>query len=454
MAEEAPGPTAEGEVPFFLQGNFLPVHDELTVADLPLEGALPPELRGLYVRNGSNPPSGSLGHFFLGEGMLHGVRLEEGRAAWYRNRYVKTPHITNPDGATRQREDGSIDRSVSLANTHIIAHAGKLLALEEGSFPYVVDRELETVGFDDYGGKLRSAMSAHSKVCPVTGELLSFGYSSVAPHLTYLRISPEGRLVQSEEIAVTGATMMHDFAITERHVVFFDLPVVFDPSMTGMGTMPYHWSDDYPARLGVMPRLGSNADVQWFEVEPCYIFHHVNAYDDGDEVVIDACRSTNTWRRADDPGDEPTLTLRRFRLDRRTGRASEEMLDERSVEFPRVADAMIGQPHRYAYLLEMGEDDGAPSMAGLLKRDFQTGASVSHAFGGGCNAGEPVFVAAAGSDPTGDDGWVLTFVHDESSEQTELVVLDASRFDAAPVARVKLPRRVPYGFHGSWIADD
>jgi carotenoid cleavage dioxygenase len=443
------------EKPFHLRGNFAPVREEVTAFDLPVEGALPPELCGLYVRNGANPVTGTSAHWFLGHGMLHGVRLEGGRARWYRNRYVRTPFLENPD-APRISPDGKFDRTVSAANTHVLAHAGKILALEEGSFPYVVDGELNTLGCSDYEGRLTTAMTAHPKLCPATGELFGFGYGQLPPYLTYHRISADGRLLASEEIPVTGPTMIHDFAITERHAIFMDLPVVFDLQLALQGTMPFHWSDTYPARVGVMPREGRGSDVRWFEVEPCYVFHGLNAYDEGDTVVFDVCRISELWRNAGDmtgmgPGRQ---TLHRWTFDLAGGKVLEETLDPRGMDFPRVADARVGRKHRFGFAVEFGVGaDGAPGLAGLLKLDLASGRSESHRFGAGRNPSEPVFVPAAGADPGSDAGYVLSYVHDEGAGRTELVVLDASRFEAAPLARIALPQRVPYGFHGSWIAD-
>jgi carotenoid cleavage dioxygenase len=441
------------EKPFHLQGNFAPVRDEVTAFDLPVTGALPPELCGLYVRNGANPVTGTSLHWFLGQGMLHGVRLENGRARWYRNRYVRTPYLENPE-IQRITADGKFDRTVSAANTHVLAHAGKILALEEGSFPFVVDGELRTQGWTDYAGRLTTAMTAHPKRCPVTGELLGFGYGQLPPYLTYHRISPQGELVQSEEIPVAGPTMIHDFAITTKHAIFMDLPVVFDLQLALQGTMPFHWSDEYPARIGVMPRNGPVSALRWFDVAPCYVFHGLNAYDDGDRVVFDVCRISELWR---DPGKmmgPGEMTLHRFTFDLAGGSVKEETLDERGMDFPRVADASVGRRHRYGYTVRFAAGpDGAPSLAGLMKLDFARGSAQLHAFGAGCNPGEPVFVPAAGADPESDEGYVLTYVHDEGAGRTELVVLDASSFEAKPLARVPLPQRVPYGFHGSWIGD-
>jgi carotenoid cleavage dioxygenase len=446
--------SAAAEKPFHFTGNFAPVEREVTAVDLRVEGALPPELTGLYVRQAPNPKTEDSPHWFLGDGMLHGVRLERGRAVWYRNRWVQTPYLANPD-VQRISERGVIDRTVSKANTHVIRHAGRILALEEGSFPYVVDARLETLGWTDFDGKLRSAFTAHPKHCPVTGELIAFGYGQLPPYLVYLRISADGRLVQSDEIQVGGSTMMHDFAITTRHALFLDLPVVFSLEDALKGTMPYSWSDDYPARIGVMPRDGTDRDVRWFAVEPCFIFHTLNAYEDGNTVVLDACRYSEMWRKAGDmQTDTDKLKLHRYRFDLASGAVKEETLDDRPLEFPRVADAVVGRKHRFGYALalERGRSE-SPGFAGILKWDLESGRSELHDCGPGRTAGEVVFVPARGADPRSDEGYLLTYVHDAATNQSELWVLDASRMTSRPLARVALPQRVPNGFHGSWLAD-
>jgi carotenoid cleavage dioxygenase len=444
---------ATPELPFHLQGNFAPVDEEITATDLPVEGALPPELTGLYARQAPNPVTGSSEHWFLGHGMVHGIRLEAGRAAWFRNRYVQTPYIQNPE-AQRISETGQIDRTLSNANTHVLEHAGQILALEEGSFPYVLDRELGTKGYTDYDGKLTCAFSAHPKICPVTGEMISFGYGQLPPYLTYLRVSPEGELVQSEEISVGGPTMMHDFAISEKHALFLDLPVVFSLEDALKGSMPFSWSDDYPARIGVMPRTGGNADVKWFDVNPCFVFHTLNAWDEGDKVVLDACHNTEVWRKPGEMAGDGKLSLHRFSFDMASGGVKEETLDDRPMEFPRVAAGVIGQKNRYGFTLRIQPNDtDNPEFVGILKTDFQTGKSELHDYGEGKNSAEAIFVPAQGADPNSDEGYVMSYVHDESSMQTEFVVLDASDMKKDPIALVKLPQRVPYGFHGSWIPD-
>jgi carotenoid cleavage dioxygenase len=239
--------------PAHLRGNGRPVTEEQTLTKLKVTGSIPAELDGRYVRNGANPLSGISDHPFFGDGMVHGVRIRDGKAEWYRNRYVQTPFITNPSVDVL---DPSVvlDMKSSKANTHVVGHAGKILALEEGHFPFVLDGDLATVGATDFGGVLKGSFTAHPKICPVTGELLAFGYSPIEPYLRYLRVSAEGELVQTEDITVGGPTMMHDFNITQNHVIFMDLPAVFDLQLAAKGEMPIHWDDSYPARLGIMPR--------------------------------------------------------------------------------------------------------------------------------------------------------------------------------------------------------
>ena len=438
------------ELPFHLRGNFAPVTEERTVVDLTVTGAIPPELRGVYMRNGPNPRSGWSAHWFVGDGMLHGVRLEDGRAQWYRNRYVRTRTFT--EGAQFVDSNGTIDHSAGVNNTNVVQHAGRVLALVESSFPVEVTRALETVGVCDFGGRLTTSFTAHPKPCPRTGELHFFGYRFLPPFLTYHVLDAGGALVKSEEIAVPGPTMIHDFAITDRHVVFMDLPVVFDLELALQDRFPYRWSDDYGARLGVMPRGGGNADVRWFPIAPCYVFHPLNAYADGERVVMDVARYPELWRN----GAEgiSTATLWRWTIDLAAGRVDERQLDDRPVEFPRADDRVSGQPHRYGYAAAnvFESDDDRTRSCAVVKYDLRTGAAAAHEFGPGRTPSEGVFVPASARAGE-DEGWVMQYVYDAARDASDLVLLDASDIRRPPVATVKLPCRIPYGFHGNWIAD-
>ncbi len=433
--------------PFHLQGNFAPVFDEVSLSNLPVTGAIPPELDGRFFRNGSNPQTGESAHWFLGNGMLHGVRLERGRAVWYRNRYVRTPLFEKPDVA-RIGPDGSMDRTASLANTHVICHAGKIMALEEGSFPWLVSPDLETLGAHDFGGKLKTAMTAHPRICPVTGELLFFGYGALPPYLTYHRVAADGKLVQSEDITVKGPTMMHDWNVTRNLVVFMDLPMVFDLSELAKGGIPIRWSDDYGARLGVMPRNGTNRDVVWYEIDPCYVFHPMNAYEDGDSIVLDVSRFKKLAFGPSDKGGTPAM-LHRWVIDRKRGVVSEQPLDDRPADFPRVADSKVGLKNRFGYMTSTGRAMDQFGSA-LFKYDLESGKSQTWELPRGGGAGEPVFAQTGREE---DEGYVLTFVYDAARDASDLVVIDAQSFEKGPVARIHLPRRVPYGFHGSWIPE-
>ena len=437
-------------LPFHLRGNFAPVPEEVTASDLEVRGAIPPELAGCYYRNGPNPRSGDSPHWFLGDGMIHGVAFEGGEARWYRNRWVRTrPFSEGDENAILVSDEGVIDRTVAKANTHVIGHAGKLLALVESSFPTELTRELETVGIYDFDGRLATAMTAHPKICPTTGELHFFGYSFMPPYLTYHVADASGVLVKSEEIPGPGPTMMHDFAITESQVVFLDLPIVFSPEQLALGTMPYTWNDDYGARLGVMPRGGTGADVRWFEIDPCYIFHPLNAFDEGDQVVLDVARYPELWREG--PADFRTSSLHRFRIDRTSGRVSDAALDDRGVEFPRVDPRREGRPYRFGYAVQYENGPDAPAFNALIQYDLERGTSRRHDFGPGRVPGEAVFVPAS-ADSAEDEGWALALVYDETRNGSELVILDATSFDKPPVASIALPQRVPFGFHGSWVS--
>ncbi len=440
------------DLPMFLRGNWAPLQAERTLTDLQVIGTIPAELDGRYVRNGANPVTGYADHPFLGDGMIHGIRLRDGKAEWYRNRYVQTPFIAQPDRAVIDVNSSLGDMAASKANTNIVGHAGRLLALEEGHFPYVLDGGLETVGPTDFGGKLKGSFTAHPKVCPVTGELVGFGYSLFEPYLTYLRVSAAGELVQVDNITVGGPTMMHDFNITQNYVVFMDLPAVFDIEMAIRGEMPIHWSDSYPARLGVMPRHGNDADVTWYDIDPCYVFHPMNAYEDGNTIVIDVARLDHIWR--DGAMDFPAPALYRWTIDTVAGTVRQDQVDDLPAEFPRVADSVVGLRHRYGYMManatETAFEEPMSAAGAILKYDRQTGQRSQIDVGMGRLPGETVFVPKAGGQAE-DDGYLMTYVYDASTDQSDFVVFDASSMSAEPVATVHLPR-VPFGFHGNWVA--
>jgi carotenoid cleavage dioxygenase-like enzyme len=437
---------------FHLEGNYAPVMREVAAEELAVHGAIPRELSGLYLRNGPNPRAGASGHWFFGDGMIHGVALGEGVVRWYRNRWVRTR--TFLENAAVVSPKGEVDLTAGPANTHVVEHAGRIFALVESSHPVELTRDLDTVGACDFDGKLTTAMTAHPKRCPRTGELHFFGYGFVPPYLTYHVLDAAGRLVRSEEVAVAGPTMIHDFAITDRHVIFMDLPVCFDIERAMRGTMPYRWSDDYAAKVGVMSREDGNGSVRgmrWFDVDPCYVFHPMNGYEDSaGNIVLDVARYDTLWRDTADHFD--SARLHRWTIETKSGRVAETPLDDRTIEFPRVDERLIGSENRYGYAVaNPGGGVNHPTTT-LLKYDLRSGRVDEHDFGPGRVPGEGVFAPASGCAGE-DEGWVMTYVYDASEDASDFVVLDAQRFSAPPVAVVRLPQRVPYGFHGSWVPD-
>jgi carotenoid cleavage dioxygenase len=428
-------------MPTLLRERFTTaVADEIDAVDLPVTGALPPDLDGDYIRNGPNPRPGTpAGHAFLGDGMVHGVRLRHGRAEIYRNRWVRTRSFL---GQTRYLKPfGRIDLTASVANTNVIAHAGRLLALVESSFPYAITRDLNTLAPFDFGGKLKTPFTAHPKRCPHTGELHAFGMTLPTGGLTYHRISADGTLVESRPIAVPRVTMMHDFALTSRNAVFFDLPVVFDLTRAVRGAMPYRWDDRYAARIGIVPRAGGAP--RWHGIDPCFVFHVANAYEDGAHTVIDAVRYPDLWRNETAIGEGH---LHRWTIDDLSGSVTETVLDDRTVEFPRCDERRTGDRHRYVIAVGGDETNGYT----LERYDLLRQTSQRHRFATGVFPGEFTFVPAH-DDAAEDEGWLLGYAYDAARDASDLLVLDASDVAAAPVASVGLPVRVPFGFHGNWI---
>jgi carotenoid cleavage dioxygenase-like enzyme len=450
----------------FLQGPFAPVKDEIIAFDLPVTGQVPAALSGRYLRNGPNP----LGlddpgyHWFAGDGMVHGVRLRDGRAEWYRNRWVRSRAVSGALGETWP--EGPVHAGQDFAaNTHIIGHAGRTLAtVEAGALPYELTDELGTVGPCDFGGTLPGGFAAHTKLDRRTGELHAVAYFWAWDHVQHVVISSDGKVTATTDIPVPDGTMMHDFALTEKYVVLFDLPVTFSMAAASSGVkLPYTWNPAHQARVGLLRRDGSSADVRWLEVEPCWVFHTMNAYDDqGGRVVVDVVQYEGAYDVSRMSGKGP-ITLDRWIVDPAAGKVTRRQLDDRLQEFPRVDERVVSQPHRYGYSAAIGEVSRALiSLSGefadqafanaLLKHDLAHGTAETHEFGRGATAGEAVFVPASPG-ASEDDGYVMAFVHNPDRGAADLVILAAQDFRGEPVAQIHLPARIPLGFHGSWIPD-
>jgi len=445
----SPLPPVVAPLPFWLRGPFAPVSDELTSDELLVEGELPPALEGFYFRNGPNPKDGASSHWWFGDGMVHGIRLGGGKAHSYRNRYVRTARYTGravgPEGDDAAAIRARRVRGGGTSNTNIIAHGGRLLSLVEAALPVELTSELATRGPYDFGGALERPMTAHPKVCPTSGELHFYSYQAVPPYLTYHVADRAGNIVASRELEVSGPSLMHDFAITADHALFFDSPARMTRDW-GDG-MPFTWREGMPARIGVVSRPGRGPEgvaPRWFEFASGHLGHTTNAFARGSTLVLEGVR----YERFE--ASPPRLY--RWEMDLATGATHESAVDaERAIEFPRIDDRRVGLEHRQTYALELTEPvDGVPTAAALRRYDHVTGVSELADLAGGRAAGEPVFVPREGRGDD-DDGWVQSLVCDDGRGGSELGIWESGRFASPPVAKVRLPRRVPFGFHGSWV---
>lgn len=456
----------------YLSGQYAPVRDERNDTRLDVIGELPEGLVGAYMRNGGNPfftPPGGY-HVFDGDGMVHGIYLDDDGTASYSNRWVRSRGLE----VERERgravygglsefslpDDDAISRGgmyKNTANTNIVSHAGRYLALMEGAHPTEMTRELDTVGEFDFGGRLEGSMTAHPRVDPDTGQMLFFGYSPFPPYLRYHEVSAEGELTRSVDVPIGRSLMIHDFAITPNYAVFFDLPSIFDAKALMNGGTAISWRPELGARIGVMPRSGDGSDTTWIDVDPFYVFHFMNAWEDPNgRVVVDGCRAeAMPTAFGDDPLPDASVRpyLWRWEIDLATGTAKDRQLDDRPGDFPRINDSMTGRANRFGTQGHTRDwsDDGV-EFDGVIQFDHGSGSSDEYLYGPTKVCGEAVFAA----DPAGDgerDGWLLNFVTDLEDDSSEFVVLDARDITAGPVARVRLPRRIPFGFHGNWMPD-
>ena len=433
----------------YLAGNLAPVADEVTAFDLPTSGEIPAELEGRWLRNGPNPETvadPATHHWFMGAGMVHGVRLRGGNAEWYRNRFVVGP-------AARAAE-------VFGANTNVGGFAGTTWAMVEGGNPPVeLGYELDSKGPNRFNGTLDGPFTAHPKYDPSTGELHSMNYHwpDLIDHVNYTVVGGDGRVTKNLAIPVDDMPMIHDMSLTDTYAVVYDLSVTVNLDVLGAGySFPFAWDPDRPCRVGLLPRDGSADDVIWCDVDPCFVFHPLNAYDAPDgTVVVDVCRYDAMMvddRRG--PFGDHLPTFDRWIIDPIARRVTETRLDDRPQEFPRHNPEVGLKQHRYGFTSEIKPVGGHHQNihGAIIKIDTDTGSTEAHEFGRGRGGAEPVFVPKV--DGTAEDaGWILTVVYDATTDTSELHILDAQDLAGPEVATIRLPQRVPFGFHGNWVPD-
>lgn len=457
-----------------LTGPFAPLADESVLTDLPLvKGQIPADLNGVYMRTGPNPrftPKGRY-HPFDGDGMVHAAEFRQGRLT-VRNRWVRTEAWQREDAAgaaahwgIRETIVGRDDKPLrDAANTDLVGHAGRALALWYMSGDaYEFDPvTLETLGkhaaIASTGGKI----SAHAKVDEITGELMYFDYGNVAPYMHYGVLDAEGRLKHHVPIDLPGPRLPHDMAVTEHYSVLHDLPLFHDHEAMKLGRHKIDFHPELPTRMGVIPRYGRGDEIRWFDFTPCFIYHVVNSWEEGDTIVMVGCRympaqkadgSIDAQRTARNVAElVMTARLWRWTMNLRTGEASEQCLDaERNVEFPTYNGALTGRRTRFGYLVDH-HLTSTLQWTGVRKYDLDTGASLSAWSDDADHSwySEPWF-AAADNPQSEDHGYVIAFQFNDQTQRETLDIFDARDLSRGPVAQVAMPRHIPTGFHGCWI---
>lgn len=462
----------------YLEGVWRPVHEEVVAENLPVVGELPRDLNGVYLRNGPNPkfqPRGRY-HVFDGDGMMHGVYFENGKVS-YRNRFVRTDGLQMEESADRSIWRGLIDRpdrSLEMAwgsdhflkdnsNTDVVIHNGNAVSTfyQCGDGYTLNPRTLETEGRLDLGGLGIRSMSAHPMVDEHTGELMWFDYSTSTPYMTYGVLSADGQLTNHVSIDLPGPRLPHTLAITESFTILMDLSLFWDPDLLKSDIHKVTFFPDTPSRFGIIPRHGSADQLQWFEVEPNYVYHVTNAWEEGAEIVLIGCRMGTpepppipskasgteferllSWGKLD-------ARLYEWRFNLKTGESKESWRDDRYTEFPTVNGRYLGRKARYGYHMIVDQENPTLQFTGLAKYDLQTGAADVHEFKPGCYASESPFAPRDGA-RTEDDGYLVTFVTDSADNTSELQVFNAQSLADGPLARVRLPVTVPPGFHSCW----
>lgn len=440
----------------YLEGIYAPVSEERTETKLTVTGDLPRELNGLYARIGPNPMHVSnpgAYHWFTGDGMVHGLRLENGQAAWYRNRWIGSDSVRR--NQNRPKVPGPRRGVVDAVNTNVFGHGGRIwAAVEAGALPVELNGELDTVKHGLFDSTALRAFTAHPRMDPVTGEAHAICYDALKPNrISYIVVDAQCQVTKVVEVPVKHGPMIHDCAITRSQVIILDLPVTFSVKQVLQGAgLPYSWNERHQARVGLMPRDGNAKDVRWIPVDPCYVFHTCNACDlDDGGVMLDVVAHARMFDRSriGPEADGTRITFERWHIDPARGTVKRTVVSDQNQEFPRCNETLSTRPYRYAYTVGFSNAEHA---RGLFRHDLHTGSTLTHDHGAGRSTGEAVFVPRQGGTAE-DDGWLMSYVHDANTQRSDLVIVNAQDLSGPPQAIVHLPVRVPAGFHGNWIPD-
>lgn len=453
----------------YLTDNFGPVRSEDDF-ELKVKGEIPAGLRGALFRIGPNPqfePRDPNHHWFAGDGMVHGFYLEGGKAT-YRNRWVRTPKwkleheagrsLFGSFGNPMTTDPSVLGQDGGVANTNIVWHAGQLLALEEGHMPTRMDpRTLETVG---YAEAYRGRTTAHPKLDPVSGEMVWFAYGvgemPLSAGMSYGVTDADGKVVRRDDFQAPYASMVHDFMVTQNHVLFPVLPLTASLERAMSGRPAFTWEPEKGSYVGVMRRDGDVADIRWFNTEACYVFHPLNAWEEGGKIVADVMRydAAPLFPNADgSPGRKTAARMVRWTFDLAgtSDAIKEEPLDDLDGEFPRVDPRVETRRHRHGWYAADPTGSKTIRQSAIAHLDLATGARQVYALPDGDITSEPVFTPRSADAPEGD-GWVTAVVWRAAENRSDLLVFEAQDIAKGPVGVAEVPRRVPFGFHGNWAS--
>ena len=442
----------------FLTGIHEPMVEELSLNHLEVSGVIPEALVGTYARIGPNPfkPEPRGHHWFVGDGMVHGIRLASGKAEWYHNRYIKACTLERAGGPPAA--DGPRRGARDTVNTNVLKLAGKTLALvESGPFPFELDQNLDTVASTNLQGTLSAPFTAHPHEDPQTGEWHAITYESETQNTVWhVAINRAGEVISERPIAVKDGPSIHECSITDDYVIIFDLPVTLSlPTLAQGYNFPYRWNKSHPARIGLLPRRGDADEIIWCDVDPCYVFHVANSFQNNDgSVTIDCCAYESMFAHGPDGPNGVPCGFERWRVDPKTRKVTRTAIDASPQEFPRVDERHFGQPYRHAWIVSQPSETVSNFVAenALYHHDLETGEKRSYTFGPDLVGGEFVFVPRA-PDAEEADGWLMGLVIDAKNDTTQLQVFKALDIEQGPIGAVHIPHRIPPGFHGNWIPD-
>lgn len=441
----------------YLEGPYAPVHAERVDTDLTVIGEIPKELSGSYLRIGPNPlhvKNPANYHWFTGDGMVHSVKIKDGKFIWYRNKWVGTDRINDAFG--RPRAPGLRHGTALEVNTNIIGHEGRIWAIvEAGALPVELNEQLDTLKHGMFDSDKKVPYSAHPHRDPETGELHTITYSPTQlNYIEYIVVDANHQVTKLESIPMSRMPMIHDCALTQKYILILDFPVLFSPIAAAKGArFPYNWKENSYARVGLMPRKGTAKDIVWLNVdEPCMSFHTCNAFDQDDgTVVMDLVIHPKTFPQGAQGPELTSTTFERWKLNPQTGYIDRKVISSDLQEFPRFDERLTTKPYRYAYTID-ANPDFIHSNRSIFRHDVTTGETIARHFPTGTGTSEVNFVPRH-ADSAEDDGWLLTFVTDFVNNTTDFVILDAKDIQADPVASVRLPWQLPLNFHNNWVAD-